>query len=99
MLTSFVGLVIGASIPYYLSFTGKTKFDDRNKKLIKYQNLLNNHGWKFLFVLRFSPITAQDVTSYASGFAKIIAKHYYIITMAAFLLYACLYSYLGVLID
>lgn len=98
MLTSFVGLVFGAAIPYYLSFTGKTKLDNRNKKLLRYQTLLNEHGWKFLLILRFSPVTAQDVTSYACGFAKIIAKQYYTITATAFLFYASLYSYLGVLI-
>ncbi|MHA2249328.1 MAG: VTT domain-containing protein [Candidatus Kariarchaeaceae archaeon] len=94
-IISFLGLFLGGTLGYHLAKTGRYNFDNRSQRFVRYQGKLDKIGWKALIPLRFSPITAQDVTSFASGFAKINKKHYYPITILAFILYGTLFAYFG----
>ena len=94
-IISFIGLFLGATVGYRLAYTGRYSFDNRSQRFVKYQTKFDKIGWKALIPLRFSPITAQDVTTYASGFAKIDKKYYYPITILAFIFYSTLFAYFG----
>ena len=94
-LVNFSGLFLGALITYEISLSGRYAFDRRSTRLIHYQEKINQHGWKALVPLRFSPITAQDVTSYASGLARLTRNNYYVISGLAFILYGIFFSWIG----
>ncbi|MHA2028173.1 MAG: TVP38/TMEM64 family protein [Candidatus Kariarchaeaceae archaeon] len=94
-IISFTGLFLGAVFGYQLAFTGRYNYDNRNQRFVKYQEKLNRVSWKALIPLRFSPITAQDVTSFASGLAKVERRYYYPITMLAYMFYSILFAYFG----
>lgn len=95
-LINITGLLLGGLLDYELAVRGRMLIKNKNERLQKYQDKINKHGWKMLIPLRFSPITAQDVTSFASGFCKIHRNFYYIISISAFAMYGYIFAFLGI---
>lgn len=94
-LLNFLGLVGAVWLGFEGGYAGRISFDREQKVVLKFQNWLENRGILALGLLRFFPLTPNDVLSITCGFFKLKRIPYLIISVIAAIPYAFLWSYLG----
>ncbi len=96
-IINLIGLFGGIWLGYEVGLTGRFGVERYRKKSImqRYQNDLNKHGLRALFILRLFPLTPNDILSISSGFSKLKRKPYLILSFIGAIPYAFLWSYVG----
>lgn len=95
-IINLTGLIIGASIGYFLGKRGRIKAERLKVPIyIKYQRILEQRGIGALTALRLTPFSPHDTISIISGFLRLNQRIYIFVSFFSFIPYAFLWSFVG----